>query len=374
LWFAVPGETFPKTLGHFNFWPLLATESTAARRGAPWDELYEPGELMDAVVPSLAGGDLVGVRQLNHPLSSGKLGRDTGFLRAIGYDTRVPIAAGAGFASDVLLRTPGGASCTAGGAGACRRNIDWDVQEVMTGASRADWLRYRAVWFAMLSQGFLRAGTANSDSHSLALERVGYPRNLVFGGHNRAALDVARFNADVRSGHMVGTNGPVLVAKIVEKDLDATREFHPGLDAISPRPNATLQVTVSAAPWIPVQEIRVFVNGALARRWSVWDEFRDVDHFGTQFKTVDAPAIEIGQLLGGARDAWIVVEAGHAQDTLSDVDGDGLPDVSDTDGPDENDGTFDLEAIAPGVVPLAFTNPFIVDLDGNGWRAPGLKP
>jgi hypothetical protein len=314
------------------------------------------------------------VRQLNHPLSSAKLGRDTGFLRAIGYDTRVPITEGAGFASDVLLRTPGGARCTTGGAGVCRRNVDWDVQEVMTGASRADWLRYRAVWFAMLSQGILRAGTANSDSHSLALERVGYPRNLVFGGHNRTALDVARFNADVRSGHMVGSNGPVLVAKIVEKVDGGTREFHPGLDPIAPKATATLEVQVRAAPWIPVQEIRVFVNGALAKRWSVWDEFKAVDHFGTQFKTVDSPSIEIGQLMGGARDAWIVVEAGHAQETPADMDGDGLPDLSDSDAPNENDGTFDLEAIAPGVVPLAFTNPFIVDLDGNGWSAPGLKP
>ena len=53
----------------------------------------------------------------------------------------------------------------------------------MTGASPAEWLRYRALWFSLLSQGFLRAGTANSDTHSLALEHVGYPRNLVFGDH-----------------------------------------------------------------------------------------------------------------------------------------------------------------------------------------------
>ena len=56
--------------------------------------------------------------------------------------------------------------------------MDWDVQEVMTGVSRADWLRYRALWFSLLSQGVLRAGTANSDTHSLALEQVGYPALL----------------------------------------------------------------------------------------------------------------------------------------------------------------------------------------------------
>ena len=115
-------------------------------------------------------GRAAGVRQLNHPFADSKLGREQGFLRAIGYDPRTPIAPGASFAADVLLRTPG----APGG----RRNLDWDVQEVMNGASLADWLRYRAFWFSLLSQGIVRAGTANSDSHSLALEQVGYPRNI----------------------------------------------------------------------------------------------------------------------------------------------------------------------------------------------------
>jgi len=26
----------------------------------------------------------------------------------------------------------------------------------------------------------------------------------------------------------------------------------------------------------------------------------------------------------------------------------------------------------PGSFPIAFTNPFIIDVDGGGWQAPGL--
>ena len=158
------------------------------------------------------------MRQLNHPFAESKLGRDQGFLRAIGYDPRTPIAPGASFAADVLLRSPGNRRA--------RRNIDWDVQEVMTGASPADWLRYRALWFSLLSQGIVRAGTANSDSHTLALEQVGYPRNLVFCGQVRPRqhalhafrhhLDVGTFDDDVRRGHMIGTNGPVLDVTITD--------------------------------------------------------------------------------------------------------------------------------------------------------------
>ena len=43
-----------------------------------------------------------------------------------------------------------------------------------------------------------------------AIERVGYPRNLVFTKTTRATFDREVFDADVRAGHMVGSNGPVL--------------------------------------------------------------------------------------------------------------------------------------------------------------------
>ncbi len=94
IWFAVPGESFPKTLGHFNFWPL-APGMLASRIAAPWDELREPGDLMDDIEPLFAPAG-AGVRQLNHPYAETKLGRDQGFLRAIKYDPGQPIATGPG--------------------------------------------------------------------------------------------------------------------------------------------------------------------------------------------------------------------------------------------------------------------------------------
>ena len=162
----MPGEDFPQTLGHLNFWPLQPDPSLPGN-GAPWDELREPGQMMDDIVaspaPAWAAQSPVRGQQAR--------ARRRASCAAIGYDPRTPIVAGASFAADVLLHRPGGG----------RRNLDWDVQEVMNGASRGDWLRNRALWFSLLSQGIVRAGTANSDSHSLALEQVGYPRNLVFG-------------------------------------------------------------------------------------------------------------------------------------------------------------------------------------------------
>ncbi|MES1208342.1 MAG: hypothetical protein ABUS79_20590, partial [Pseudomonadota bacterium] len=362
-WFYVPGHEFPRTLGHFNFWPLTP-DVLDTRNGAPWPELREPAQLM-------ADMDQLGatVRQLNHPYSAAKLGRDQGYALAIGYDPRQPIPLdptdGASFAANTLSRRPGGGPY---------RNVEWNVQEVMSGASRADWLRYRALWFSLLSQGLLRTGTANSDSHSLAVERIGYPRNLIWGNHDKTNLDVDRFDVDVLAGHVEGTNGPVLDVTI--DDGSGTRHRPDLENPIVAGAGAGLYVSVTAAPWIPVDEVRIFVNGNLVQREPVhqpnlWDPF------GTEpFEYMHNQFFTLATLLPARGDAWVVVEAGLAQDTPPDTDSDGLPDLPDAGVPGRpdrlTDRRFDLQAVAPGVWPTAFTNPFLIDVDGGGWMAPGL--
>ncbi|HVZ89110.1 MAG TPA: CehA/McbA family metallohydrolase [Polyangia bacterium] len=365
LWYYVPGDTFPRTLGHFNFWPLVP-DLLDTRNGDPWPELREPGQVMDdmdQVFVDPSGG----VRQMNHPYLLAKLGRDQGYPQAIGYDPTKPIpqapAEGYTFGANALATAPGGPGH--------HRNIDWDVEEVMTGASRGDWLRYRALWFSLLNQGFLRAGTANSDSHTLSVERIGYPRNLVWGNHDKQALDVDGFDADVRAGHVEGTNGPILDVTINDGAGNVSR---PGLTAITVTPSALLDVSVTAAPWIPVQELRVFVNGKLMVQKPISSVITG-DPFGTQPNHFNPDPILLSGILPAKGDAWIVVEAGMPQDTPPDTDGDGLPDLPDSDlvgRPAVDDPRFHLQAIAPGVWPTAFTNPFLLDLDGGGWTAPGL--
>jgi len=372
-WFAVPGQDLPRTLGHFNFWPL-ALDPTQPRNGAPWTELREPGQMMDDVATLFAGD--VGVRQLNHPLAASKLERDQGFLRAIDYDPRTQIVAGAGFAADVLLRKPGGSEG--------RRNLDWDVQEVMTGSSPADWLRYRALWFSLLSQGILRAGTANSDTHSLSLGQVGYPRNVVFPDPTDARdlnvdpHDIVRFDDHVRRGRLFGTTGPVLTVTITDPPTmmggsPTTRA--PSLQPITVTDAAQLNITISAAPWVPVKQFRVIVNGMMVNSGKV-DEFVGVDHFGAASVSATRSFL-LKSLLDNVKnlkgDAWLIVEAGIALDDAHALDGDGLPVLSDKDLDALADPTLaDYHAIVPGAWPVAFSNPFLLNLDGNGWDGPGL--
>src|SRR5690606_27756761 len=97
-----------------------------------------------------------------------------------------------------------------------------------------------------------------------------------------------------------------------------------------------------------------------------------------------------------SRDAWIVVEAGLPLVSAADLDDDGLLDTTDAHGdgvideadrnataedehyveppmPTISDPRFHLYVIAPGSYPAAFTNPILVDRDGDGWAAPGLR-
>jgi hypothetical protein len=342
-WLYPPGSEFPVVIGHYNFWPM-PFDDAAPRSGMPWDEMREPGALFDWFAPLLGAH---GIRQLNHPLDEADFGRDTGFLTAIGWDAADPLP-------PFLLEAPSGG----------RRNLDHDAQEVMNGADVLRFLRYRIAWHAFLSNGVLRTGTANSDTHGLAIEAAGYPRNVVLGVGPLGAFDLDAFDDAIRAGHSFGTNGPM---------LDVTLgDAGPSLRTVTPEPDTALHIVVRAAPWVPVDEVRVIVDGAVAAAFEVPGTDAPL-----RFEE-DVPLAD----LGVDHDAWIVVEAGLALPLAVDTDGDGVVDRIDGNGdgaadeeemdaPEEGDPRFDFDVVTRGGWPTAFTNPFVIDLEGNGWEAPG---
>ncbi|MDP6946762.1 MAG: hypothetical protein QF464_21610, partial [Myxococcota bacterium] len=217
LFFQPPGELIPKVMGHFNFWPLRY-DANASRNGAPQEEMVEPGVLYDRVDALFDG---VGVRQLNHPLGESSFGRDHGYVTAVGYNPHLPIPdAPDGTPAGMLIERPGGPDGYT--------NLDHHAQEVMNGFETHQFLKYRVLWFSLLNQGYLRSGTANSDSHTLGIEVLGWPRTLVFADMDLASFAADAFNTAVRDGRMVGTNGPVLLATLLDADGDLRR---PSLDA-----------------------------------------------------------------------------------------------------------------------------------------------
>ncbi len=384
----IPNYAFPLVIGHYNFWPLKYLPDEP-HNGGPDDERVEPGQLFDAMASRFDSD--VPVIQLNHPWADPEFGRDLGYPRALGLNTKQNLpASDDGTAAGMYVRSPGQAA-----------NNSHHAQEVMNGTRNDSLLAYRAFWFYLLSQGQLKAGTANSDSHALAGETVGVPRNVVYANTQAGpTFKVDVFDRALRNGELFGTNGPVIEATV--DGPGGPRAF--SLTPFAPVADAKLHLKISAAPWVPVQEIRIIVNGAVAKVLTGAALSTPADPFGKDGLVRYQGDVPLSELLPAGGDAWLVVEAGRPLPLAGDLAGitslepDGIPDTSDNNGDgvvdrsdvDEGedsgplrippvpandlDPQFHFSQVVTDGYPFAFTNPFILDRDGNGtFDAPRVK-
>lgn len=371
-WFEVPGEDLPRVTGHFNFWPLAAVPS-APRAGAPIDEFIEPGTLFDRLAP-LVGEH--GAMMLNHPWDEPESGRDLGYLRSIEFDPRVPIDD-----AHTLLRRPTGG----------HRNIDWNLIEIINGAHASELMKSRTLWHALLAQGFVTAGTGNSDSHGLTDAQLGWARNWVDAATNVGAFDAARFNRAVRDGKLSAGNGVLVTIAVGERD---GARANVGIVPFHPRPDDVIEIQVRAPPWVPVEEIRAVTSRGTVVIAEGFALLHAQDPFGDAGTLRYHGFHRIADLVEG--DDFLIIEAGLPYPPAADLDDDGIVDTSDNDGDgdadrDDIDGGEDagplsatpdptdpaderwpVTRVVPGAWPEGFANPVLVDVDGDGWEAPGL--
>ncbi|MCA9676140.1 MAG: PHP domain-containing protein, partial [Myxococcales bacterium] len=369
-WLDIPDEDLPRVIGHFNFWPIVPVPGQP-RGGAPWDELVEPGSLFDRMAP-LVGPD--GLMMLNHPWDEPQSGRDLGYLRAIEFDPRRPIPDTVdGSRNGALLRVPGGG----------HRNIDWNVIEVQNGAGVDELVKTRPLWWSLISQGFVTAGVANSDSHGLTDASLGWGRTLVETGGDLAGFDVDGFDRAVRDGKTTGGSGVVV---LIEVGPAAGPRRGPGLTPYRPSAGDVVAIEVRAAPWIPVDEVRVVTSTGVRVIASGNDLLHPADPFGAADVVRWQAQVPLADLVGGGDD-WFVVEAGLPLPTYLDLDDDGVPDTGDNDGdgvvtvddiedPDDDSGPlrnppdpardatddprYLMTRVVPGAFPIGFTSPILI--------------
>src|SRR5262249_46269918 len=153
-----------------------------------------------------------------------------------------------------------------------------------------------------------------------------------------AALNVGVFDNNIKSGNMTATTGPYIDFSI----NDPVGGHTAGLgDTLVPAgSHVTLSIKVQATNWMPMDEVRVIVNGFVTMTFDSTstpavqpapkNPFIQNKTHVTRFEA-DIP-------LTLATDSYFVVEAGAK---LSPVP---TP-------------TAFLDEIVPGLVPLAFTNP-----------------
>jgi len=384
----VPTPELPLTIGHYNYWPLWA-HPDQPRNGAPADERLQPAEVYDRYRDIADGTPVI---QLNHPRADAAGTIGMGYFTNFGLSPLVAVPATDTGGTNAFLRKK-----SARGT----QNLDFDAMEVLNGAnwgSIAHNLQNRDDWFALLKGGFLKAGMANSDTHKVVFEAAGFPRSYVrFQADSPAPLgtgddagraQIGNFDKAIRELRVVGTNGPMIHAKVEGAE--------PG-DVVRPAAATAVPVTirVESAPWMPVEEVRVLVNGEVVCAVAA-DGFTQTDVAATcpaglaaepadPFGTAGVVRYEQTVVLNLSKDSFVVVEAGAKVPISKDMDGDGVRDTWDTDG----DGTVDNkdvtlggeppnrapalpDALVPGLLPWSFTNPVFVDVDGGGWSPPGL--
>lgn len=287
------GPNAPRTMGHANVFPLVAQADAFLGGTLP----HEDRALGD-VIGTYKTANPLAFFQLNHPRTTDR-DADMAYFNHLtsgeyGFDPQQML--GHKHNSSMLTRRRNG-----------YRDIDFDGMELLNGSTLDAYEVVRADWFSLLRQGFIKVGTANSDSHA-AHDLVALPRNLVkFETSDLAGLDTNTFVAAIKSGKVVGSTGPLLDMKLNDTGLGEVFHGNSGI----------LTVRVDAAPWVSVEKLDIYVNG---KRWQSVDVHAGETHDVAM--TFSEPSFITAEVHGTPGEIY--------------------------------------RAVAPGLVPMAFTNPIFV--------------
>ncbi|MCB9760656.1 MAG: PHP domain-containing protein [Alphaproteobacteria bacterium] len=324
-------------IAHLNAFPVVGPEVVALPTLQPPSvaSTLDDFRARQVAFPHPDAGERV-LLQLNHPRGIHFRPEDDPVYGAwpifdeLGFDPRTPVGEG------------GNAWMTEPEPGTGTIALDFDAMEIVNRFSLELYDTVRADWFALLNQGFFVTGTGNADSHALQVEVAGFPTNLVQAPRpgEGERLDAGAFVEAVQDGRVIVTTGAVPQLTL----SDGVGAAGPG-ELLLAEGAVTAEIRLRAAPWVPVDELRLVVNG---------DVVRTLAPSAAEGEALD---VAVSWPVEAPGDAWVLVEAGwplYAGGVQPRVGG-------------------DYGLVAPGYVPLGFTNPVFVDLDGDGvWTPPGL--
>jgi hypothetical protein len=147
--------------------------------------------------------------------------------------------------------------------------------------------------------------------------------------------------AALQNGAAVASTGPLL-------DVSVGGVGPGGLVPGPVGTSVSLSISLYAPDWVPVDEVRVVVNGAAPIQVPMASFTPSAADYRLRTATVSVP-MAVGQ------DAWLVVEAGVSRAQTGSYQA-GTP----------------WNKIMKGIYPIAITNPIFVDVNGGGYTPPGL--
>lgn len=210
----------------------------------------------------------------------------------------------------------------------------------------AEFKTVRSDWFALLKQQLPTAFTKGLglSAAQFSLDTpVGLARTyLKLGSSTIDQSTLGPVLTALRSGAAVASTGPLLDVSI--------NGVGPGGLVPGPVSSVTLSISLYHPDWVPVDEVRVVVNGSATPIQVPMSSFAaSATDFRLWTATVTVP------MPAGGTDAWVLVEAGVPLSTT----GAYLP------------GT-PWNKIMKGIYPIAVTNPIFVDANGGGYTPPGI--
>ena len=252
-------------------------------------------------------------------------------------------------------------------------------------------------WFNLINQDLYRIGIANSDTHDRRFTRTS-ARTLVASDTNDPAdlgLKAEQLAATLRAGRAVGTNAPFLLLRAdgvyAGESQSAGLRFNESVSLpIDAGSDLVLTATVVTAQWAEVDTIDFYINNQPERTNSPGDTAKygicanaTVTSGDAGWSEVDvvvnaavpgASRTEISvtlSLQGISEDSWIIAMA-RGTDGKSKPLFPVLPSSLNQNSNATLDDLTDGNLNEGGVLAFAFTNPLFVDVDGDGWRAPGV--
>jgi hypothetical protein len=236
------------------------------------------------------------VIQVNHPRSSGHMG----YFNDERFDRRSGQSSHAGF------------------------SLAFDTLEVLNGRRASNTEDVLRDWFSLLDHGHVVTAMGNSDTHELHTTLGGYPRNYLRVPDDRPGhATQADLVAAILGRHAFFTTGPFLRLRSGDADIG---------DVVTARSGTVdLDIEVTAAPWVAVDSVALYVNGKIEKQWAVP-------------ASQQPQRFEIQQTIAVDRDSYVVLRA------------------------DGNEPMWPVAGDAEGtpVMPMAITNPLFIDFDGDG--------
>ena len=341
-------EVTTSDLGHFNVFPIVKDDTKTRRGGAiDWgngDDLsLEPQALFDAM--NAFPGEQV--TQMNHAASLGLI-----------KNTKSDVLRGISKAERKRKRLPEKADGPNGDTGLWTDGFT--AMELMNGNSQSEFWKLAHWWFTMIGRGFIPTGTATSDTHKKYSHLGGVPRTYVFvdGMNDAKSFDEASFVNGVNSGNAIGTNGPFFT--VLAANQGGTKVGPGNMIAAGGNP-IEVEVNIQLPEWIDVSSLDYYFNPdpneVLVNAGRLNDT--PITPTGTIPVTFGAP--DISTLQGASTSHQLKSKTiRFTIDTA--VDGYLVIILK------SNSQMFPVLLAQP----FAFSNPIIIDGDGNGYDNPPL--